>query len=264
MKPSWILIGFAAVALAFLALSGRLFAPSPTDVAADHLTQAEHAAERLEATLSERSGDFEDEMQGEVSTAYDTTVFHYREAYSIKPSAAILVRLGRVQLAVGHIDEARRSFVEALTKWPGTPAAYAGLGDALFAFGDYRGAIENYRNALWWQANGVPDPTLHAMDVRLSLAESFATLHLPEAAIEEYESVLAARPDDAVALTGLFGVLVEKRRWDEALAVLGRLREATADEVAVVALLQNLVSTHPEIELPDWAAALTGPLPAVP
>ncbi|MGC9530043.1 MAG: tetratricopeptide repeat protein [Candidatus Bipolaricaulaceae bacterium] len=205
-----------------------------------------------------QAGGTDPALQAKVEAAYADGVREYQRALAIAPSPALLVKLGHLHLAVGDIDRARRAFVEAFTKWPGTPSAYAGLGDTLFAFGDYRGAIENYRNALWWQANGPRDAMLDVTGVRLSLAESFVKLHLPGAAINAYQAVLDHCPEAVEALAGLPRIYIDQQRWVEALAVLDRWRRVAPDDPLLVLEIRRLASGNPDMDLPDWADALVG------
>jgi len=260
MKPQWIIFSIFICGLILFAIVDRLPGRTPNDEVLGMLAAADSAAERLEVALSERSkmgGNESDQiLESKIASAYNEAVRNYRAAYEIEPSASVLIKLGYVYLAIGDIAQARYSFVEALTKWPRTAGAYAGLGDALFEFGDYRGAIENYQTALWWQANGTSDPGIDAVAVHLSLAQAFATLHLSGQAIKEYESVLSSQPDDINALAGLFHVYIERKNWEGALAILDKIHSLVPEGALVGELLEDLATAGADIELPKWADTL--------
>lgn len=224
MKLQWVVIGLA-VALG-AALAYVLLAPRVLDETAQLLAEGATAASQLDRALVdlERAvsdgGEDPSGIQQRIDESYDRAASAYEAAYVSDPSADVLVILGHLHLSVGEIDSARRAFVKALTQWPGTPAAYGGLGDVLFAFADYRGAIENYQNALWWDQNGGPSPGIDERATHTRLGDAALLLHLPVLAQEHYRAVLVTEPESFEALLGLADALLQQFDDVEALAVL--------------------------------------------
>ena len=260
MKLQWILIGLAvATGLVYV-----LFAPLWVGKTPRLIAEGAHAAAELDEALIELGNaqaegwaDSSD-IEERIDASYKEAVAAYEAAYDTTPSADVLVILGHLHLSVGKIDSARRAFVEALTKWPGTPAAYGGLGDVLFAFADYRGAIENYQNALWWNANGVSSHGIDEGATRLRLGDAALLLHLPVLAQEHYEAVLEDDSDCFEALLGLADAYLQQSDDDGAFVVL-ETAVSVGGAQGTDAICDRLGRMEQRIDrstIPDWAAEL--------
>ncbi len=253
MRIHPLFVVLAVGVLAMLTVRTEWWQPVRLDPMQQKLHAAHDAAQRLIDVVERREAAGDGALGAEVAGAYEETVQLYEESLLHAPTASAWIGLGRTHLAVGRTGEARDAFVEALRGWPGTPGAYAGLGDVLYARRDYRGAIGNYENALWWIGQGAEHPGVDPVDVRLSLADAYAKLHLPVAAAEAYEQALAARPDSVIALEGLLRIHTERCKVEEAWAVLRKLDELV-DAPTVTGLLEEFVAACPGAEPPPWAA----------
>ena len=259
VQAKWV---FLAVAVSLLLLSGvveRVAHERHADAVRADVSRGDEFYGTLCALLADtesgQSSNDSPSWSEQVEAAYQGAVSSFEASYAMEPSVGILVRLGHTHLAIGRLDLARQTFVRAITEWPGTPAAYAGLGDMLFQFGDYRGAIGNYENALWWLSEGAAKLTLDACDVHLALGESFAALHLPNRAREEFEAVLAARPGDTRAFAGLLRVLVEQGACEQVRDLLLSLPEQARNQDFPSDVIQDLRERCPDAWLPAWDAA---------
>jgi len=253
VQAKWVLIGAAVSLLLLWGVVERVAQERHADAVRAGVTRGDEFYGTLCSLLadseSEQPSNDSPSWSERVEAAYQGAVSSFEESYAIEPSVSILVRLGHTHLAIGRLDLARQTFVRAITEWPGTPAAYAGLGDMLFQFGDYRGAIGNYENALWWLSEGAAKLTLDAYDVHLALGESFAALHLPNRAREEFETVLAARPGDTRALVGLLRVLVEQGVCEQVGDLLLALPEEARNQSVSSELIQDLRERCPDVWL---------------
>jgi tetratricopeptide (TPR) repeat protein len=84
-------------------------------------------------------------------------------------SAPLLARLGRLQVRLGMIENARVSFTQALAKNPSDALANAGMGDVLMRSGDAARAIQHLKEAL----NLAGSDPVKVDAVRLLLAEAY-------------------------------------------------------------------------------------------
>jgi len=256
MTTRWpvLLIGFAAVAaiLAWGLLTDPLRAnlKTPPPMGATLRDEGDRAAEAMTRALSQ-------ENAADAQEAYERAVDAYAAGYELEGDIASLIALGHVHLAMDRIDPARRSFFEAISRFPSHPDGYDGLGDVLAAFGDVRGAIENHQTSLWWLTQPGTDPTtVHATEVDLhrKLGASYAKLHSYTPTLEHYNAVLAAIPDDLAALLGVARVHAERRSVDEAVEAYRRAVVAAADAEAELLVLSEIVALADEMPegSPAW------------
>ena len=115
-------------------LSTAIFSTTPTAVAPQRLTPAQHARAGWEAI---DAGRFRDAAEA------------FAEALKGAPQEPT-VTLGAALAAhrLGQADTARRYLLDTLRMAPGTTAASLLLGDILYRAGDIRGAIQTYEQAL--------------------------------------------------------------------------------------------------------------------
>ena len=129
----------------------------------------------------------------------------------------------------GRLEEAIAWYGLAIEVDPEFPLAYAGMGDALFAMARFGEAMESLRRA----EELLPADSELAPDLQRLIARTIAAQGRPEEAEEGFRRVLEVAPDDPVALRELVSIHFEREEYDQALAVLETLADATPDDPEV-------------------------------
>jgi tetratricopeptide (TPR) repeat protein len=130
--------------------------------------------------------------------------------------------IGWARIFTGRIPEAVSLFgallqgLEALTVDQKVDA-HSGLAEALLRSGDFPTAIHNLQAALQISPNDAR--------LRARLGEAFAASGLHEDALEAFRKILANKPDDIPALSGLAASLLALHRTEDAAAALHQASE---------------------------------------
>ena len=154
-------------------------------------------------------------------TALDLTA-----ATDVGDRAITLNSLGLVLIDQGKLEDASRSFGEAVRLNPGFAEAQNNCGNALASGGRYRDAIDHYEVALKL------DPRL--TDAHVGLAAALVSTGQPTQAIAHYRQALQSEPSLAEARSGL----------GAALTLLGQDSEATTELTEALRLRPDLPSAH--------------------
>jgi tetratricopeptide (TPR) repeat protein len=130
--------------------------------------------------------------------------------------------IGWARIFTGRLPEAVSLFGALLQTLEGMTVdqkvdAHTGLAEALLRAGDFPTAIHNLQAAL----------QISPADARIRarLGEAFAASGLHEDALEAFRKILADKPDDLPALSGLAGSLLALHRTEEAAAMLRQASE---------------------------------------
>ncbi|HEO72130.1 MAG TPA: serine protease [Candidatus Hydrogenedentes bacterium] len=115
----------------------------------------------------------------------------YQTALSLRPGARqslrILRNLGRVYLAQGRLDEAAKSFEQALEYAPDDASSHNDLGEACRRLGHFERAERHFRQALELRPGYIA--------ARYNLALTYAATGRAEEAVAEFQRYLESRPD---------------------------------------------------------------------
>ncbi|WP_165475236.1 tetratricopeptide repeat protein [Nitrobacter sp. Nb-311A] len=141
-------------------------------------------------------------------------------------NSQILVLLGKVQLGQNKDVDAIQSFKNATAKQPNSPEGYAALSDLYIRQKNYDAA------------ESVLQAGLKQMPADLNLQLLYAGLQIlkgdHDAAISQYESILRARPNAAVAVNNLVSLLLDyrsdKESMDRAFALSESLKNSNAPQ----------------------------------
>jgi len=166
--------------------------------------------------------------------------------------------LGTVEFKLGQPDKARKRFAKALELRPNDIAALRGLGEVLFAAGDWHNLLNIYNNIIYHTQNpaDVIDAYLQkgfVLDARLDLADK---------ASQHYQKSLAFNPGQPLVLLRLAELALRRPDWAEAASLADRGLQLTVDEPAVKACLL-LVRAVAYQAVGDTAAAREGYTEAV-
>ncbi len=115
-------------------------------------------------------------------------------------NARARVNLGIALVDAGRLEEAMKSYREAVASDPGYALAHFNLGIALARAGRYVEAVEAYRGALAFRP--------HDVDARYNLGIALASMGRLEEAIAEFQETLAIQPDNFFATFNLGTALV--------------------------------------------------------
>jgi tetratricopeptide (TPR) repeat protein len=129
----------------------------------------------------------------------------------------VLYWSGRCYLAMGRMQQALQSFLEATRVSPGKAEYFDALGSAALEYGDYRLAAEAGRKAISL------NPDMAAAYHHLGLA--LAQLNQPLFAIEIFRRGLMLNPEDVASLTNMGKLLVWMGAYEEAEPLLERALE---------------------------------------
>ena len=147
----------------------------------------------------------------EIAHRYDEALQAYDRAAEVAPRDARGPREGGLRAARwGEVELAQPRLEEALRRDPRDARVWHALGVVRLKRGDAAGATVAYRSGL------VANPA--ALENRIGLATVALATDDPEAALAQYDAIIAARPRFADAHLG--------RSW--ALLILGRLDDAQA------------------------------------
>jgi tetratricopeptide (TPR) repeat protein len=182
----------------------------------------------------------------ELAHRYDEALGLYDRAAAVAPRDPLGPKTGGLRSARwGEYELARPRLEEALRRDPRDAEAWHGLGLVCLNLKDFRNAEWAYRSGL------VADP--RAVENHVGLATLALVEERPDAALREYDAVLAERPNRADALLGRSLALIELRRLDEAERTLAEAETKGAD-AAVIAKQRRLVSalrSHPAPPTPE-------------
>jgi tetratricopeptide (TPR) repeat protein len=170
----------------------------------------------------------------ELAHRYDEALAMYDRAAEWAPADPLGPRTGGLRAARwGERELARPRLEEALRRDSRDAVVWHALGLVCLGLGDLRAAERAYRSGL------MADP--QALENHVGLATLAFVAERPDAALREYDAILAERPNHADALLGRSLALMELRRLDEAERALAQAAERGANR-AVVAKQQRLLA----------------------
>ena len=127
-------------------------------------------------------------------------------------NAELLVRLGRLQQALGDHQQAGSSFNRLITLQARLPEAYQGLAESQAAGADLAGASRSARRALDLAPLSLP---ARQLAIRLALRQN-----QPAQALAIAQELQKLQPGDAAGLVQQAEVEISRKRWDAALLPL--------------------------------------------
>jgi tetratricopeptide (TPR) repeat protein len=166
-------------------------------------------------------------------------VGYYQTALRRSPTPDTQLKLARALLESGDLDAAQAEY-EELLDWP-TPTykrqAHVGMGDVMRARGDTEQALEYYRLALRLAgadaaekeaiAEKILELSPEDLEMRFRLASYYREQYKYDAAIAQYQAILAQAPGDVDALIGLGDCYVPKTEYDTAISYYQQALEQT-------------------------------------
>ena len=190
------------------------------------------------------------QLNKEIDALYARALDRYQTASNKTGSLDVLIKLGKLYLAYGKLDDAQSSFEQVVRRSPYKVEAYAGLGDTLLAKGDKDGAIQNYRTAfdrafdkdLKRQIGEklvdlVPDD----ISVRYKLAQVYADQYMWSAAIKQYAAILARNPDSIDSYLGIAEAYKWKTEYDTGIDYLDKGLAHAKSDADRIKLYEKLV-----------------------
>ena len=164
----------------------------------------------------------------------------FRAAAALRPSDRDTGQnLAEMQRRQGRYQEAVGSFRAVISQHPEYALAHAGLGDSLFAIGDYGGAAESLGRSLT-----LAPETSQATGLRLLLGRALVEVGRGEEAADQFRRVLEADPGLVEAQSRLAAVRFGQARYEEALelsrAVVGSLPDSADSHANLGAVLVRL------------------------
>lgn len=237
------------------------------DVARAQLATAVAERDELEAkeSLTEEEAARLAELGEAIEEHYEIAVARYERAIQSGGSLELRTKLGDAHLLAGRLDEAEDEFEDVIMRSPYTADAYEGLGKVLIARGEIEEGLENLRTALVRSFDTAQrervaeqivemDPT--DIELRMDLAEIYASQYKWSAAITQYAAVLDARPGDLEAALGI----AEAYRWrgehSTGIEYLERVKAETEGAADLIRLNEAIV------EIADDDAGADKPLGA--
>jgi tetratricopeptide (TPR) repeat protein len=170
----------------------------------------------------------------ELAHRYDEALASYDHAGELAPRDPLGPKTGGLRSAHwGESELARPRLEEALRRDSRDAQTWHALGLVCLNLRDFRAADWAYRSGL------MADP--RAVENHVGLATLALVQERPDAALREYDAVLAERPNRTDALLGRSLALIELRRFDEAEATLAEAEKRGGDR-AVIAKQRRLVS----------------------
>jgi tetratricopeptide (TPR) repeat protein len=170
----------------------------------------------------------------ELAHRYDEALALYDHAGELAPRDPLGPKTGGVRSAHwGENELARPRLEEALRRDSRDAQSWHALGLVCLNLRDFRAADWAYRSGL------VADP--HSVENHVGLATLALVQEQPDAALREFDAVLAERPNRSDALLGRSLALIELRRFEEAEATLAEAEQRGGDR-AVIAKQRRLVS----------------------
>jgi tetratricopeptide (TPR) repeat protein len=170
----------------------------------------------------------------ELAHRYDEALALYDQAAELAPRDPLGPKTGGIRSAHwGENELARPRLEEALRRDSRDAQTWHALGLVCLNLRDFPAANWAYRSGL------AADP--RAVENHVGLATLALVQEQPDAALREYDAVLAERPNRIDALLGRSLALIELRRLDEAEATLTEAEQRGGDR-AVIAKQRRLVS----------------------
>jgi Flp pilus assembly protein TadD len=170
----------------------------------------------------------------ELAHRYDEALAMYDRAAEVAPRNPLGPKTGGLRAARwGERELARPRLEEALRRDTRDAGAWHALGLVCLGLGDSASAEQAYRSGL------MADP--HALENRVGLATLAFAEDRPEAALHEYEAILAERPKQTDAMLGRSLALIYLGRLDAADRALAEAAEHGANP-AVLAKQRQLVA----------------------
>ncbi|HTQ07024.1 MAG TPA: tetratricopeptide repeat protein [Polyangiaceae bacterium] len=162
----------------------------------------------------------------ELAHRYDEALELYDRAAEVAPRDPIGPKTGGMRSARwGELDLARPRLEESLRRDARDAEVWHALGVVCLKLGDEAAAERAYRSGL------VADP--HALENHVGLATLAFVEERPDAALREFDAVLAERPKRTDAMLGRSLALIELRRFDEAERTLSDAERGGADRAVV-------------------------------
>ncbi len=175
----------------------------------------------------------------------------YQAALKRNPTSEVQLKLARAYLAAGQLEEARREFQDLVHRFPYRGEAYDGLGDVYLAQGDEAKALEQFREALRRTyeparkeaiAEKIVELAPDDLEMRFKLADYYRAQYKYDAAIEQYQEILARDPGNVDALIGLGDCYVPKTQYDTALGYYQQALEGLESPVRRLQVYDKIVA----------------------
>jgi tetratricopeptide (TPR) repeat protein len=162
----------------------------------------------------------------ELAHRYDEALELYDHAAEIAPHDPLGPKTGGLRSARwGEHELARPRLEEALRRNPRDAEVWHALGVVCLALRDFPAADNAYHSGL------MADP--QAVENHIGLATLALLRERPDAALREFDAVLAARPNRTDALLGRSLALIELKRLDEAERTLAEAEARGADRSVI-------------------------------
>lgn len=153
-------------------------------------------------------------------------VNYYTKAWQKSPTTDVQLRLAQALAAAGRTEEAMRRYQDLVQRSPYNAQARLGYGDLLLAQGQKDKALAEYQNALRFAgdvgtreqaARKIVEINPDDLSTRFRLAGYLREQYKYDAAIAQYEAILARDPQNIEAVIGLGDCYVPKTQYDRAL-----------------------------------------------
>jgi len=180
-------------------------------------------------------------------------IARYDAAYKRSGTSDNLLKLAGAYLAGGKTDEAKKRYEEAISRFPYRAEGHVGLGDVYLKLGDKTKALNAYKEGLK-RATGAANKETIARKIvdldpedlrtRMLLAGYFQEQYKYDAAIAQYEAVLAKSPGDVDALLGLGDCYVGKTQYDRASNYYNQALAKMATPSGKLTVLNRIVAAE--------------------
>jgi lipopolysaccharide biosynthesis regulator YciM len=151
--------------------------------------------------------------------------------------ALYLTTIGRTSIGSGNERDGRRTLQRALKHDPACGPALMALGDMAEAAGDTEEAIQRWRETARLSRELAPQ-ALRSVERASFQLGTFSEME------KVYREVLAARPDDEVAVMRLAAFFKKQGRGDDAITLLEGYRAEHPDAVPPMLLLTSIYATE--------------------